>query len=167
MKKLILIAVVMVTMMSSCSSYMATGAAFGGMLGSAIGGITGGPRGSDVGTLIGVTAGAVAGAAAEAHEQEMYERRIRAYNDDVYYSPEASGRDVAKAKRIQSYHDKVANRGYSARSNAYGARRNGYRFERANATEPQVSTVTTVPRDTVDNSGYVKEGKYDDRIEMK
>ena len=196
MKKMILMAVVVVTMMTSCSSYMASGAAFGGMMGSALGGITGGPRGRDMGTLIGMTAGAVAGAAAEAHQQEMAERRARAYyNDDVYRSGAASGRDVEKAKRIQSYHEKVANRGRSYTTRGYTVNNqgytvngntgevvgngngNGYRVERVDANSMPVAstdgqTVSNETKDLTqrgadDKSGFVKDGKYDDRIEMK
>lgn len=189
MKKLFLIAIVAATMLSSCSSYTATGAMFGGAIGSAVGGITGGYRGHDVGALVGMAAGAVVGAAAEAKQQEAYERRVRAAYDDVYYGDEGVYRDVAKAKRVQSYHNKVKNRGsrrgygnkrgnysddaYDTPSSraAYGTPTGGNGFHLEAAQDPMsgaVGTTTTVTPQQEDNkSGYTSDDKYDDRIEMK
>lgn len=176
MKKIFMIAIVAVTMMSSCTSYTATGAMFGGLAGSAVGGIMGGPRGSDVGALVGMATGAVMGAAAEAQEEARYERaRTRAY-DDVYYDNSGSYRDVEKAKRIQGYHNKVkyqgtGSRGYGNARSSYGnngsSYNNGYRFE--TGTDPMAGSnakVTDVQQNT-ENSGFTSDSKYDDRIEMK
>lgn len=81
MKKVLLISVSALLLLSSCGTYTAEGAAtggwFGSVIGSAIGGIAGGHRGSDVGTLIGMAGGAIVGAAigqaAEDAQQKKYE----------------------------------------------------------------------------------------------
>lgn len=115
MKKVLIISLGMLIMMSSCGSYEATGAYtgahFGSIIGSAIGGITGGWRGSDVGSLVGLAGGAVVGAAigkaadekAEARAVERYERhrqanaeryeRSNAGYDDSGYDPQGRGDD--------------------------------------------------------------------------
>ena len=81
MKKLLVISVSTLLMLSSCGTYAGSGAAtggyFGSIVGSAIGGITGGWRGSDIGSLVGLAGGAVVGAAigaaADNAEQQKYE----------------------------------------------------------------------------------------------
>ena len=81
MKKLMILSVSGLLLLSSCGSYTASGAytggTFGSIIGSAIGGIAGGPRGSDIGTLIGMAGGAAVGAAvgqaADRAEQQKYE----------------------------------------------------------------------------------------------
>ena len=81
MKKLLVISVGTMLMLSSCGTYAGSGAAtggyFGSIVGSAIGGITGGWRGSDIGSLVGLAGGAVVGAAigaaADNAEQQKYE----------------------------------------------------------------------------------------------
>ena len=81
MKKLLVISVGTMLLLSSCGTYAGSGAAtggyFGSIIGSAIGGITGGWRGSDVGQLIGMAGGAMVGAAigaaADNAEQQKYE----------------------------------------------------------------------------------------------
>ena len=81
MKKLLVISVSTMLMLSSCGTYAGSGAAtggyFGSIVGSAIGGITGGWRGSDIGSLVGLAGGAVVGAAigaaADNAEQQKYE----------------------------------------------------------------------------------------------
>ena len=81
MKKLLVISVSTMLMLSSCGTYTGSGAAtggyFGSIVGSAIGGITGGWRGSDIGSLVGLAGGAVVGAAigaaADNAEQQKYE----------------------------------------------------------------------------------------------
>ena len=81
MKKLLVISVSSMLMLSSCGTYAGSGAAtggyFGSIVGSAIGGITGGWRGSDIGSLVGLAGGAVVGAAigaaADNAEQQKYE----------------------------------------------------------------------------------------------
>lgn len=119
MKKVLIISLGLLTMMSSCGTYEASGAAtgayFGSIIGSAIGGITGGWRGSDVGSLIGMAGGAAVGAAvgkaADEKAQQRYEeydkrtanRRSnkkwddnnydRTYHNDSGYDPTNSGDD--------------------------------------------------------------------------
>ena len=81
MKKILVISVSTLLVLSSCGTYAGSGAAtggyFGSIIGSAIGGITGGWRGSDVGQLIGMAGGAMVGAAigaaADNAEQQKYE----------------------------------------------------------------------------------------------
>ena len=101
MKKMLVLSVGALLLLSSCGSYTAagtyTGASFGSIIGSAIGGIAGGPRGSDVGTLIGMAGGAMVGAAvgaaADNAEQKKYEdyrrqrmERVESQRDrDTYY----------------------------------------------------------------------------------
>jgi hypothetical protein len=83
MKKVLVLSLGVLLMMSSCGSYEAagafTGAHFGSIVGSAVGGISGGWRGHHVGSLIGMASGAAVGAAigaaADRAEQERYERR--------------------------------------------------------------------------------------------
>ena len=62
MKKLVVLSLGGVLLLSSCGTYTEAGATtggwFGSIIGSAIGGIAGGPRGSDIGTLIGMAGGA-------------------------------------------------------------------------------------------------------------
>ena len=81
MKKLLVISVSAMLILSSCGTYTGSGAVtggyFGSIIGSAIGGISGGWRGSDIGSLVGLAGGAVVGAAigaaADNAEQQKYE----------------------------------------------------------------------------------------------
>ena len=81
MKKVLVLSVGSLLLLSSCGTYTGSGAyaggTFGSIIGSAIGGISGGHRGSDIGTLIGMAGGAVVGAAigqaADKAEQQKYE----------------------------------------------------------------------------------------------
>lgn len=81
MKKIMVISVSSLLLLTSCGTYTASGAyaggTFGSIIGSAIGGIAGGHRGSDIGTLIGMAGGAVVGAAvgsaADKAQQQRYE----------------------------------------------------------------------------------------------
>ena len=80
MKKVVVLSVSALLVLSSCGTYTESGAVtggyFGSIIGSAIGGITGGWRGSDVGSLIGLAGGAAVGAAigaaADNAEQQKY-----------------------------------------------------------------------------------------------
>jgi len=115
MKKMLLISVSGLLLLSSCGTYTGAGAyaggSFGSIIGSAIGGIAGGPRGHDIGTLIGVASGAAVGAAvgaaADNAEQRKYEEYARnrqqrrtvsasrheTYQDDSGFDPTGSGDD--------------------------------------------------------------------------
>ena len=101
MKKVLVMSVGALLLLSSCGTYTGQGAfvggQFGSIIGSAIGGITGGWRGSDVGSLVGLAGGAVVGAAigaaADNAEQQKYEeykaqrhRMVRAQRQDSYES---------------------------------------------------------------------------------
>jgi uncharacterized protein YcfJ len=117
MKKVIVLSICSVLLLTGCGTYTGSGAyiggEFGSILGSAIGGITGGPRGSDVGTIVGMAGGAVVGAVIgnaadqadrrEVHDHyEKVQRRKAAdsksqYDYDNYdyggYDPSNSGDD--------------------------------------------------------------------------
>jgi hypothetical protein len=84
MKKVAILAVGAALLMSSCGSYMASGAyagsSLGSILGSAIGGLTNGPRGSDWGSIIGMAGGAVVGGAiGNAVDKAQQERLAERY----------------------------------------------------------------------------------------
>lgn len=114
MKKLLVLSLGSLLLLSSCDTYTGAGAyagsTFGSIIGSAIGGIAGGPRGSDIGTLIGMAGGAVVGAAvgsaADRAEQEKYEdyqrgrmerQRQRQYDNDYYNYQDNSGYDATNS----------------------------------------------------------------------
>lgn len=115
MKKMLILSLGLLLMLSSCGTYEGSGAYagahFGSIVGSVIGGINGGWRGSDVGSLVGMAGGAIVGAAigkaadekAEARAVERYERHRQAnaqrnaqrdYGyDDSGYDPQGRGDD--------------------------------------------------------------------------
>lgn len=107
MKKILVMSMGAMLLLSSCGTYTGTGAYAGGMfgsiIGSAVGGIAGGWRGSDVGTLIGMAGGAAVGAAigsaADKAEQDRYaeyrERRMqeRSERQRVYQQQESQQSD--------------------------------------------------------------------------
>lgn len=140
MKKILVLSVGMLLLVSSCGTYTESGAVtggwFGSIIGSAIGGITGGPRGSDIGTLVGMAGGAVVGAAigqaAENAQQQKYEdyrrQRQERADDRLYGFDEnfnSSPRQVVLATEscleirnphlIDSSRDGVLTRGEEAR----------------------------------------------------
>lgn len=146
----------MILLLTSCSSYTATGAMTGGMIGSAVGGIFGGHYGHDVGTLVGAATGAAVGANAEARARRNAERRYYEYTDDVYSSNRQT--DKARKERIRSYHNKVARK----------YRVNGQYNPTTRANENGFTLVMdSVAVQQGDNSGFSQNGQYDDRIEMK
>lgn len=173
MKKFAIISLIALLTLSSCDSYMTSGALLGGAVGSAIGGIAGGRRGSDIGALVGMATGAAAGAAA----RESEERRVaRSYyvDDDVYVTNDP------KAERVRRYHENTAakysggNNGYRSNSsrssnsnNSGNSSRSRYGM-RVNSNGVTVTNTNSQQGNQQnDNSGYNKEGKYDDRIEIK
>ncbi len=106
MKKMFILSLGLLLLMSSCGTYEATGAytgaQFGSIIGSAIGGISGGWRGHHVGTLVGMAGGAVVGAAigkaadqqAEQRYEERMQQRAHRYDvDDSGFDPEGRGDD--------------------------------------------------------------------------
>lgn len=130
MKKLFVMSLGAMLLLSSCGTYTETGATtgawFGSIIGSAIGGITGGPRGSDVGTLIGMAGGAVVGAAVgqaaeDAHQKKMetYQQRRNAdYNfpdDRIYMDDTPDALEIRRPMLIDSNRDDVLTRGEEAR----------------------------------------------------
>ena len=86
MKKICLISVSALLLLSSCGTYTGmgayTGGTFGSIIGSAIGGISGGRHGSDVGTLIGMAGGAMVGAAVGAAADNAQQREYEQYQAD-------------------------------------------------------------------------------------
>ena len=121
MRKIAVMSVCAVLLLSGCGTYAGsgafTGAHFGSILGSAIGGITDGPRGSDVGTILGMAGGAIVGAAIgsaadQANKRDIHEHyenvqrrkaqdrsydnagyQNRSYPNDNYYDPSNGGDD--------------------------------------------------------------------------
>ena len=91
MKKILVLSVSALLLLSSCGSYTGvgayTGGSFGSIIGSAIGGIAGGHRGSNIGTLIGMAGGAAVGAAvgaaADNAERQRYEEHVAARQQRV------------------------------------------------------------------------------------
>ena len=81
MKKVFLLSLCSIYLLSSCGTYTSdtiwAGGSLGSVLGSAIGGIAGGPRGADIGTIVGMVGGAVVGASVsqkkECESQEEYD----------------------------------------------------------------------------------------------
>lgn len=85
MKKVLVISVSALLLLSSCGTYTGSGAyaggSFGSIIGSAIGGIAGGPRGSDIGTLVGMAGGAVVGAAVGSAADKAEQRKYEEYRE--------------------------------------------------------------------------------------
>lgn len=94
MRKVIVLSMCSVLLLTGCGTYTGTGAyvggQFGSVLGSAIGGIAGGPRGSDVGTIIGMAGGAVVGAAIGNAKDEADRRDIHDHYERVQRSKSAN-----------------------------------------------------------------------------
>ncbi len=137
MKKLFVLSLGAILLLSSCGTYTETGATtgawFGSIIGSAIGGISGGPRGSDIGTLIGMAGGAAVGAAVgqaadEAHQKKMeeyHQRRMdrQAQRQPEYGAPDNAGYDayrpdgleIRRPMLLDTNRDQVLSRGEEAR----------------------------------------------------
>ncbi|WP_028902360.1 MULTISPECIES: hypothetical protein [unclassified Prevotella] len=138
MKKLFVLSLGTLLLLSSCGTYTEAGATtggwFGSIIGSAIGGIAGGPRGSDIGTLIGMAGGAVVGAAVgqaaeEAHQKKMGEYQQRRmerggsqrqegydYPDDrIYMECTSAPLEIRRPMLIDNSRDQVLTRGEEAR----------------------------------------------------
>lgn len=104
MKKVLLLSVGVLLLMSSCGTYTGSGAyvggSFGSVIGSAVGGISGGWRGSHVGSLIGMAGGAVVGAAigsaADRAEQQKYEEYAQQRRYEDYRRTRASERRMSQ-----------------------------------------------------------------------
>ena len=111
MKKVLLMSVGALLLLSSCGTYTAEGAVtggwFGSVIGSAIGGISSGHRGSNIGSLIGMAGGAVIGAAvgqaADQAEQRKYEeykaarQRTNSNRNNDYSYQDNSGFDASNS----------------------------------------------------------------------
>jgi len=137
MKKLVVLSLGAALLLSSCGTYVETGATtggwFGSIIGSAIGGIAGGPRGSDVGTLIGMAGGAVVGAAIgqaaeEAQQKKMDEyqqRRVErsqgnyqpsyGYPDRGYETKDFEVLEIRRPMLMDTSRDQILSRGEEAR----------------------------------------------------
>ena len=94
MRKVLILSVCSVLLLTGCGTYTGTGAyvggQFGSVLGSAIGGITGGARGSDVGTIIGMAGGAVIGAAIGNAKDESDRRDVHDHYERVQRNKSAN-----------------------------------------------------------------------------
>lgn len=114
MKKVFILMMGALLVLSSCGSYNEAGGAYAGanigsIVGSAIGGITGGRHGHEWGTLIGTVGGAVAGATAgkamDKAQEKRYQKRVeqmesRRYSDDGY-----EGTTQRSTRRHSGYFD--------------------------------------------------------------
>lgn len=114
MKKIGLILVSALLLLSSCGSYTGmgayTGGTFGSIIGSAIGGIAGGRHGSDVGTLIGMAGGAAVGAAVGAAADNAQQRQYEQYQTDRQQRMESRQRNYDS--QAQSSYDQTDNSGF-------------------------------------------------------
>lgn len=99
MKKIMIMSVSALLLLSSCGTYTGDGAyvggSFGSILGSAIGGISGGPRGSDIGTIVGMAGGAVLGAAIGSAADQQNQR------DNAQYQPSSTQRNRSSYQNNQ------------------------------------------------------------------
>ena len=86
MKKILILSLGAVILLSGCGTYAVegafVGASFGSVIGSAVGGISGGFRGSDIGTLVGMAGGAVVGGAIGAQADNARQTQIAESRDD-------------------------------------------------------------------------------------
>lgn len=103
MKK-ILILLVCVLLLASCTTSqfggVITGSSIGGMFGSAIGGIFGGHRGSHLGAAVGMVLGGAAGAAATSENTDMERQRDASYDEgDELRERQAGGVIYRKARK--------------------------------------------------------------------
>lgn len=163
MKKIVIMAISVLMLVSSCDSYTASGAMVGTMVGSTVGRIAGGWRGSDIGALVGAAVGATAGAAARESEIRRAERYYQ-QRDDVYY--DTSRPNDAKAARVARYHANTkakysGGRAYSSPSSSRSAAGTGFRLETEGQSYNQSS------QSQKDESGRTDKATYDDRIEIK
>ena len=114
MKKVMMISVGALLLLSSCGSYAGagayTGGSFGSIIGSAIGGIAGGPRGSDIGTLIGMAGGAAVGAAVGAAADNAQQQKYEEYQS----SRQQVNRRLSGADSRSDY---SSGNGYDSRGN--------------------------------------------------
>ena len=121
MKKIGLISVSALLLLSSCGTYTGmgvyTGGTFGSIIGSAIGGISGGRHGSNVGTLIGMAGGAVVGAAVGAAADNARQRDLEQYEADRQQRMENRQRRMESRQhnydsQSQSNYDQADNSGF-------------------------------------------------------
>jgi hypothetical protein len=117
MKKICLISVSALLLLSSCGTYTGmgayTGGTFGSIIGSAIGGISGGRHGSDVGTLIGMAGGAMVGAAVGAAADNAQQREYEQYKADRQQRIEERQRNYSgQTQQSQSSYDDEADSGF-------------------------------------------------------
>ena len=114
MKKIGLISVSALLLLSSCGSYTGmgayTGGTFGSIIGSAIGGIAGGRHGSDVGTLIGMAGGAAVGAAVGAAADNAQQRQYEQYQTDRQQRMESRQRNYDS--QVQGSSSQTDNSGF-------------------------------------------------------
>ena len=135
MKKIGLLLIGGVLLVSSCGTYAGQGAyvggSFGAVLGSAIGGISGGWRGHEVGKIVGMAGGAVVGAAI------------------------GSAADQQAAERVEQYRQQRQQRDYDYRNQSGNNRYDGddySGFDRSNSGDDRIDFDGAGPRDG--NGGY-------------
>lgn len=128
MKKIVILSLAALLMLSGCGSYEAagtyTGAYFGSIVGSAIGGISNGRRGHDVGTLIGLAGGAMVGAAiGRAADNAEADRRYSHYDGPSginsrmprEFMADASALEISHVEMVDATYDGQLSRGEVAR----------------------------------------------------
>ena len=147
MKKVMMISVGALLLLSSCGSYAGagayTGGSFGSIIGSAIGGIAGGPRGSDIGTLIGMAGGAAVGAAVGAAADNAQQQKYEEYQSSrQQVNRRSSSADSRSDYSSGNGYDSRGNGGYNNGNNGNGSYNPGNNG----------------------NSGHHHNGKPDDRL---
>jgi uncharacterized protein YcfJ len=109
MKKGLLLIVGGALLLSSCTTYTATGtytgAQFGHVIGSAIGGISGGWRGHEIGSLIGTVGGAVVGAAIGSAADRAHDEKVQARVEQRNRERQANTRRRSQQKNNYGYDD--------------------------------------------------------------
>ena len=108
MKKVLILMIAAILLMSSCSTYTAegvyVGSSAGALFGTVIGGMAGGGRGADLGAVVGMASGAAVGAAIGQAAEDRARAREAQDIHDHYMHVQAN-----KARGINPY-NKVVNR---------------------------------------------------------
>lgn len=110
MKRAIVMMLGTALLVSSCSSYTATGASVGGefghLVGATIGGINGGWRGERMGSLIGTMGGVIAGAAIGTAVEKSQQHRYDPVEEPVARNERYDDHDIGMNRRNREFHVK-------------------------------------------------------------
>ena len=141
MKKVFVMMMGAMLVLSSCGSYNEAGGAYAGanigsIMGSAIGGITGGRHGHEWGTLIGTVGGAVVGASAgramDKAQEKRYQKRVEQMESRRYGNDGYEGTTQGNARRHSGYFDNSDNEGYADDRIDFDNSTQGYPDEKGN-----------------------------------